>query len=140
MILVALTIPFRYTYVQPVEVTGTFIEVQCGGRSDYHTHFVPRQDVIDNYEKTMKRKEKEGKGGEEKPLNVILLMVDALSRVNAHDKLPKTMDYFESMKGDLDSSADIFEFFRFSAVGAHTGALFHQLPLLLVAQVSSFFW
>lgn len=86
-------------------VTGTFIEVRCGDRRDYHAH-VP----------CPKSLSKANPKATPKALNAIVLVLDSVSRNLFHDRLPETVSLLERFSSNSSSSLEIFEFFRFSSL------------------------
>ena len=121
-------------YEDPVVVTnGEAVIAECGSERRYFSRLLTstkadrlrsgtgqerRDSEIRQHRKLTVAKNKTVSA--KPPSNVMIILIDALSRNQLHRMLPLTSNYLRSLKYG-NSTSDVFELYRFLAVAQHTG-------------------
>jgi hypothetical protein len=109
----------RYNYSHPTKLQREYVQVFCDGKENFHIRnivnlskfFSDQKHVLNNTFETSQKKSLV-------PLNVFLILIDALSRAHSLRKLPKTMRLLESLHQSGEYS--LFQYFRYHTLGTHS--------------------
>jgi len=113
------------------------IRAFCHRREDFYVQNIVKKDVLKRATRII-----ESKNESHKPLNIMILMINGLSRAHFERRLPKTVNVLNDiMHGPKNS---LYQFFRYNAVGlsseSTSPSIFSQYEEETNDQSKSFLW
>jgi hypothetical protein len=116
----------RYNYSGPTKIQREYVQIFCEGKENFHVRNIPNLSKfigdftqLSNHTKSHSDLQTTTRESlPSPPLNVFLIMIDALSRSHSLRKLPKTLSLLEEFHKSGHFS--LFQYFRYHVLGIHS--------------------
>jgi hypothetical protein len=112
----------RYNYTRPTKLQREFVQVFCNNKENFHLRNVMNltkylSDLTHNTSNEIVRGHI-NHDTRSPPLNIFLIVIDALSRAHSLRKLPKTLQVLEYLH--KSGKYTLFQYFRYHTLGVHS--------------------
>jgi len=111
-------------YDGPVTTNAEVIQAFCGGDNELLMQSVENKTILARLNQAVSSPpSKENNSTDPLPFshppNIVILFIDALSRAHVYRRLPKTVQALVEIQES--GNGDIYQFFKYHALGSHTG-------------------